>query len=327
MGVSGPSHPVKDGKMQIVIVVVLYKRSPAQSQTINSLAAVFQRSPELLNSLKVFIWDNSPAAILDPAIPFPCDYRHAGRNLGTSGAYNHAMEFAESMRSPWLLLFDQDTTVSHEFLPRMLEYGKRLQGDPEIGAVVGFIYSHGALVSPRRLLRFNRIEQVPSTFHGIHKRKAYAVNSATLLRVSALREIGGYSDEFWLDLSDVYVFQAMHQKGKYLYVAGDVRVEHSIASMDFDKEMSPERYRNFMAAESAYVDLYSSPLERIAQLFRLFVRTIRQYRNYENKTFARISWEYFCRRLFQTRSRRILGWRKQLARRDIPIIEDGRVIG
>jgi GT2 family glycosyltransferase len=313
--------------MQIVIVVVLYKRSPAQSQTINSLAAALDRNPELLHSFRVFIWDNSPIAMLEPALPFPSDYRHSGRNLGTSGAYNHAMEFAESLGSLWLLLFDQDTTVSQEFLPRMLEYGKRLQGESEIGAVVGFIYSHGALVSPRRLRRFNRIEQIPSTFQGIHKQKAYAVNSATLLRVSALREIGGYSDDFWLDLSDVYIFQAMHRKGKYMYVAGDVRVEHSIASMDFDKEMSPERYRNFMAAESAYVDLYSSPLERIAQLFRLFVRTIRQYRHYENKTFAKISWEYFCRRLFQSRAKRILGWRKQLALRDIPIVEDGRVVG
>ena len=46
--------------MQIVIVVVLYKRSPAQSQTINSLAAAFERNPELLDSFGVFVWDNSP---------------------------------------------------------------------------------------------------------------------------------------------------------------------------------------------------------------------------------------------------------------------------
>jgi GT2 family glycosyltransferase len=313
--------------MQIVIVVVLYKRSPAQSRTMNSLAAAFEQNPELLNSFRVFIWDNSPNALVDAAVPFPYDYGHNGRNLGTSGAYNHAMEFAESQGSPWLLLLDQDTSVSQDFLPRMLEYGKRFQGEPEIGAVAGFIYSHGVLVSPRRLRRFNRIKQIPPTFHGIHKQKAYAVNSATLMRVSALREIGGYSDEFWLDLSDVWVFQAMHRRGKYIYVAGDLRLDHSISSMDFDKEMSPQRYRNFMAAESAYVDLYSSPPEQVAQLLRLFVRTIRQYRRYENKTFARISWEYFCRRLFQTRAKRILGWRKQLALRDIPYIEDGRAIG
>jgi GT2 family glycosyltransferase len=313
--------------MQIVIVVVLYKRSPAQSQTINSLAEAFARDPALLDHFRVFIWDNSPAAMVDPTVPFPNDYRHGDRNLGTSGAYNKAMEFAESTGSSWLLLLDQDTTVSEEFLPRMLEYSQRLQDEREIGTVVPFIYSHGKLVSPRRLGRFNRVEQIPFPFHGIYKHKGYAANSATLMRVEALREIGGYSDEFWLDLSDVYAFQAMYRKGRYMFVAGDLQLQHSIAAMDFDNEMTPQRYRNFLAAESAYIDLYSSNLERAAQLIRLFVRTITQYWRYENKTFAKISWEYFCRRLFQTKAKRILGWRKQLAQRDIPIVEDGRVIG
>jgi GT2 family glycosyltransferase len=313
--------------MQIVIVIVLYKRSPSESQTINSLTAVFRRNPALLGALRVFIWDNTPNLSGEPVMPFPANYRHAGGNLGTSGAYNQALGFAESLGSPWLLLFDQDTTVSEELLPRMLDYSKSLQGVAEVGAVAGFVYSHGALVSPKRLARFNQVRPIAPTIHGIYKRKAYAVNSATLMRVSALREIGGYSDEFWLDLSDVYVFQAMHRRGKYIYLAGDLRVEHSIASMDFDNEMSPERYRNFIAAESAFIDLYLPPLERIAQLLRLFVRTIRQYWRYENKTFAKISWDYFCRRIFQTRATRILGWRKQLASRDMPVIEDGRVIG
>ena len=94
---------------QIVAVVVLYKRRPERSETIKSLAAVFERNPELLRSIQVLVWDNSPTAIDHPDFPFPCDYRHAGRNVGTSGAYNNAMEFAEAQGSPWLLLLDQDT--------------------------------------------------------------------------------------------------------------------------------------------------------------------------------------------------------------------------
>ena len=283
--------------------------------------------PSYWRGCGVFIWDNSPAALVAPAIPFPHTYRHNGRNAGTSGAYNEALQFAESMQAPWLLLLDQDTSVSPPFVPRMLEYSDRFAGTTEVGTVVGFIYSHGVLVSPRRLLRFNRIAQIPASFDGLHKQKAYAVNSATLMRVSALRAIGGYSDEFWLDLSDVYVFQAMHRRGQYMYIAGDLRLDHSIASMDFDNEMSPERYRNFIAAESAYVDFYSAPWERPAQLLRLFVRTLRQYRRYQNKAFARISWEYFCRRLLQSRTQRLQGWRKQLAQRDIPVVADGQVVG
>jgi hypothetical protein len=313
--------------MQIVIVVVLYKRTPEQSQTINSLGEVFGRNPKLLEFFKVLLWDNSPTALAEPAIPFPAEYRHGGRNLGTSGAYNHAMEFAESLGAPWLLLFDQDTTVSQEYLPRMLEYSHRFQNDSQISTVVPFVHSHGTLVSPRSLGRFNRVKQIPSTFDGVYKRKAYAVNSATLMRVAALREIGGYSEDFWLDLSDVYAFQAMYRRGRYMFIAGDLHLQHSIAALDFDKEMTPHRYRNFLAAESAYVDLYTSPPEQALHLLRLLARTVRQYRRYHNKVFAKICWEYFCRRLFHTKAKRILGWRQQLAQRDIPIIEDGQVIG
>ena len=105
---------------QIVAVVVLYKRLPEQSQTVNSLATVFANDPKLLESIRVVLWDNSPKAIDAINLPFPCDYRHAGRNVGTSGAYNYAMEFAEAEAFPWLLLLDQDTTVSAEFLPGFL---------------------------------------------------------------------------------------------------------------------------------------------------------------------------------------------------------------
>jgi GT2 family glycosyltransferase len=313
--------------MQIVIVVVLYKRSPAQSQTIQSLAEAFALDPKLLQSCQIFVWDNSPNPLVDPSFPIPCIYRHGGRNLGTAGAYNLAMEFAESVNVPWLLLFDQDTTVSPEFLPRMLEYSQRFLDNLEIATVVPFIWSHGALVSPRRIGTFNRVKQIPSSFGGVYKEKGYAANSATLMRVAALREIGGYSEEFWLDLSDVYAFQAMYRKGRYMFVAQDLQLQHSIAAMDFDKEMTVQRYRNFLAAESAYVDLYSSPLEQGVHLLRLLARTINQYWRYKNKAFAKICWEYFGRRLFHSRAKRLLGWRKQLAQRDIPIIEDGRVIG
>jgi GT2 family glycosyltransferase len=313
--------------MQILAVIVLYKRAPEQSQTIQSLIPIFGGNPGLNDSVRVLLWDNSPVPASEVSLPFRFELRHGGHNVGTSGAYNHAMELAESLSCPWLLLLDQDTQVSEEFLQGMIRYGEQFEQVAEVATVVPFIFSHGALVSPRRMLRFNRMQQIPVTFCGLCMDKAYAVNSATLLRVAALKEVGGYSDEFWLDLSDVYVFQALHRIGKHMYVACDLQVEHSIASMDFDKEMSPERYRNFLAAESAYIDLFLSPVERLAQLLRLFARTLRQYRRYENKIFSKIAWEYFLQRLFLTRARRLGRWRSQLRKRDIPAISDGQTIG
>jgi len=305
-------------KTQIVAVVVLYKRLPEQSQTINSLAAIFAAKPDLLDSIRVILFDNSPKPLDEIRLSFPYTYGHAGRNMGTSGAYNYAMEFAEAEGVPWLLLLDQDTTLSAEFLPRMLEYS---------GSVVPYIYSSGLLISPRKLGRFNHHSQISPPVDGVLPYKAFAVNSATLMRVAALREIGGYSDDFWLDLSDVYVFHAMYQKGRHIYVAGDLTLQHSLTSTNFDHDMAPERYRNFLSAESAFVDLYSTAPERAVHLLRLLGRTVRQRRRYQNKIFSRMTFEYFRRRLFHTRARRIRTWREQLVRRDLPIVEEGRVVG
>jgi GT2 family glycosyltransferase len=306
--------------MQILAVVVLYKQTPEESLTIKSLTSVFTLCPALNASVSVLLWDNSPLPAGEISLPFPFAYQHSAKNAGTSGAYNYAMELAEARSYPWMLLLDQDTNVTEEFLATMLRYSERFGESPEVAAVVPFIFSHGSLVSPRRLLSFNRVRQIPLSFTGLCKDKAYAVNSATLMRVSALRGVGGYSEEFWLDLSDVFVFQALHAQGKYMYIAGDLRVEHSIASMDFDREMSPERYRNFLAAESAYIDLFLPPIERVAQLGRLFLRVIRQYRRYKNKVFAGIAWEYFLQRLLLRRAERLKRWRIQLSKRDIPAV-------
>ena len=138
--------------MQILAVVVLYKQSPQQSQTIQSLIRVFAGNPGLDASVGVLLWDNSPAPATNVSLPFKFELGHAGRNVGTSGAYNYAMELAGSLGCPWLLLLDQDTTVTLEFLRGMIGYGEKFREAPEIAAVVPFIFSHGTLVSPRRLL-------------------------------------------------------------------------------------------------------------------------------------------------------------------------------
>jgi hypothetical protein len=171
------------------------------------------------------------------------------------------------------------------------------------------------------------VGRIARTSSGVYRQRAFAVNSGSLMRVSALREIGGYSDDFWLDLSDVYVFQEMYRKDRYLFIAGDLTLQHSITSMDFDKDMAPDRYRNFLAAESAFVDLYSSAPERAAHLLRLLLRTARQLRQHSNKEFSRMTFEYFNRRLFDSRTKRIQSWREQLVRRDITVVENGQIVG
>ncbi|MCJ1341698.1 hypothetical protein MMC09_006995, partial [Bachmanniomyces sp. S44760] len=177
----------------ILVVIVLYKKHPLQSETIASLERAVAHSPQLLHSLDILLWDNSPSSIEQSSLPVAYDYVFAGNNAGTSGAYNHGMDVAEARGIPWLLLLDQDTAISEEFLVGMLGYSNLLEERTEIASVVPFIRSHGSLVSPRFLNSFHRMPQIPPTFSGDCRRKAYAINSGSLMRVASLRQIGGYS--------------------------------------------------------------------------------------------------------------------------------------
>jgi GT2 family glycosyltransferase len=314
--------------MNILAIVVRYKMPLEQSQTLISLAEAFSSHPELLEEYGVLVWDNSAIRLEDPKLSFPFQYGFSEKNLGVSGAYNHASSFAESIGCRWLLLLDQDTTVTADYLQRMLVHVREVESNQNIATIVPFVRSHGTLVSPRKFGRMIRNHQIPRLTSGIYREDAYAVNSGTVMRVSALLSVGGYSEEFWLDLSDAYIFQALYRDGKRMYIAADLELAHSVASMDFDRQMTPERYRSFLAAENMYLAMYRSRLVNLAQTFWLMARAGRQYRRYKNKDFARITLHFLWQRIFWSNSACVKEWKEILeGRRSIPAIADGRIVG
>jgi hypothetical protein len=311
------------GTMQILAVVVRYKTPLDCSETFLGITKALQQDSELATAIRVFLWDNTPQGLEQPDLPAGFEYGHSGENLGVSGAYNRALEVAERYGCPWMLLLDQDTSVTVEFLRRMLAYSKTLQPTPEVGSIVPFVRSHGEWVSPRRLVSFNRVPLIDRSISGLYRGSGYGVNSGSLLRVSCLREAGGFSEEFWLDLSDVYIFQRLYERKRYMYIAGDVELQHDIAGMNFEQEMVPERYQTFLAAENVYMDMYQSRFENAVQTVRLLLRTIRQLVQYRDKVYATITWHYFLSKLFVPRSRRLQHWREYLLEyRRIPSVSD-----
>jgi GT2 family glycosyltransferase len=301
--------------MSVLAVVVLYKRSVDRSQTLISLGTALGRHPELLRLLQVLLWDNSPMP-LTPTLAFPFKYVHSSKNIGTSGAFNRAMEFAEAGSVPWLLLLDQDTTLSEDFVPKMLAYSRRFTDCLDVAAVVPLLWCRGQIVSPKRFRSLYRISPVPPACYGTYKEQVVVCDSATLMRTAALREAGGYDEElFWLDFSDIYVFDALHRNGKSIYVASDLQLQHSLSMMDYDRDMTPERYSNFLAAEGTFFSLRRSRLDNVALTVRLLARGTKQYLRYKNKTFARMTWTAFCRRVLVAKAQRMKNWEAELGRR------------
>jgi len=288
-----------------------------ESQTIQGLLQTFACYPELHDSLSVLIWDNSPTPLKNPLPLSSFIYKHSQENLGVSGAYNRAMKLAEAMGCQWLLLLDQDTATPADFLPEMLKLGCRFLNKPEIGAVVPFLMDGDRILSPFKVL-FKRLKPLHRPFEGVYPGQVSAANSGTLMRIDALRQIGGFNEDFWLDFSDIVVFHLLHQHGKQVYIAGDLLLQHKIAVIDFKNSMSPERYSSFIAAEGAFWDTYGTVAEPAFHTLRILERTIRQKRRFENSAYAKITLAYFFTRLFLSKKYRLRRWKLQSLRRDIP---------
>jgi len=292
--------------MKILIVVVRYNVPLSESQTISGLAQAFQNHPRLTDEMGVLIWDNSPEALTAPLLPFPIEYRHSSKNQGVSGAYNGAIPVASERNIPWMLLLDQDTSITGQYLLAMLENAVSLAPQVEIAAIVPTVRVGDFVVSPREA-RFNS-HRAYTAGAGIATGEPFAINSGSVMRVEALRKIGGFSTEFWLDYSDMYVYHQFFLLGMKVWRASEVELQHEMTIMDYDKLMAPWRYRNFLEAEGAFHDLYKGPLENATQSLRLMVRAILQRMRHKNPEFSRTTWSYFLQRLSMRKKTRLQRW-------------------
>lgn len=287
--------------------MVRYNTPLAQSHTAIGVRDALASNPLLREKYRFLIWDNSPERLMDSGVPVPFEYRHSRHNLGISGACNGALQLAREQSHAWVLLLDQDTRVTAPFLEAMLRWSMDLALRREIALAAPTVRVGAKIVSPRQQL-FNRHRAYPDSAPCIADGEAFAINSGSLLRTAAIHAIGGFSPDFWLDYSDIYVCHQLYLHGYKIWRATDVELQHEMSVMDYDRLMTPSRYINFSYAETAFNDLYKGTLENCVQNLRLLVRAVRQRRKYKDPAFSRITLAQLFYRLRVSRAARIQQW-------------------
>ena len=300
--------------MAILAVMVRYNTPLQQSDTVRGVCEALSGDAALAKAYQFLIWDNSAEPIEYPSLPIRFEYRHSRHNMGISGACNEAIYLAHARRHQWMLLLDQDTRVTAAFLKSMLGWSERLASRSEIAVVAPTVRSGGLVVSPRQYL-FNRHIAYLDPAPGIAEGEAFAINSGSLTRVSALRAVGGFSNDFWLDYSDIYICHQYFLHGYKLWRATDTELEHEMTVRDYDRLMTPARYINYSYAESAFNDMYKGPWENGVQNLRLLARAVRQRRRYKDPAYSRITLAQFFYRMRNSRERRIENWKNEGERR------------
>jgi glycosyltransferase involved in cell wall biosynthesis len=294
-------------------VIVLYRTHPAESPAFATLLAAKAKLDSGRTALQVLLYDNTPVSLDPGPLPEGVRYEAAGENAGLASAYNRALSIAQSQNATWLLILDQDTTLPPDFLSRISQVATTVDADPSIAAIVPRMVDHGRSVAPV-FIRFWGASYAAANCQGTSPYEVHATNSATLFRVSSLKQIGGFSPYFWLDYLDGYVFHQLYKHGGKIYIAREIEVVHEL-SLLHGGDLTPERFHNILRAESAYWDLYGTPVQRLAFDARLLLRTGRQRKRGHTAAITQLTWNELKRRLFHTKARRIQEWKHEMEQR------------
>ena len=295
-------------KLRIFAVIVLYKCRAEDSPAFQSLRVAADRYPEV--ELNALIFDNSPEQVAAPILAPNFTYASAVSNQGLSGPYNQTLAMAHTKGFEWLLTLDQDTTLPEDFLLTLSKIAIRLQHDESVAAIVPQMMSGELPLSPM-YVHWLRSRPAPRGFTGFNQGELYAFNSAALLRVAALVELGGFSTEFWLDQLDLWLHHQLYRAGKRVFIAGNVQIEHRLSLQNYES-LAPARYSNFLEAESAFFDGYRGRVANCMLTATLLARYYKQKKRGDPPSIQQLTKEHLKRRLLQSRNRRLDGWKNQV---------------
>jgi GT2 family glycosyltransferase len=291
----------------IFAIIVLYKKTAAASPTVWTLLEAAHAASNRLR-LTVLVVDNTPGGQDLGVLPGGVRYHAEPDNPGLAVPYNKALKMAEEEGFTWLLTLDQDTNLPVDFLKKIEVYAEQYASAARVAGIVPRITDRGRLISPFRFVGGFFPKVLAPGVEGVSKRFTSALNSASMLRVSTVRMLGGYDLQFPLHNSDTNLFHRLDQAGKRLVVAGNILVSHELAIMDRQGRMTPERYRRLLADERVFWDLHMGVLGRAERLLRLMGRVCKDLARNENRDFCAITLDEIKLRLLTRRSNRIRRW-------------------
>jgi len=264
----------------ILAIVVLYKMRFSASPSYGKLNAAFREWPELASKIDLLVVDNSPEAQALPA-DFCGRYVHDGTNPGLASRYNYALREAVASGATWLLLLDQDTTLTDAYLQELAELSTQLAGEETIAIVVPKLIDVNTLQSPH-LPRYRRSEYaLDLQSYGVLGGLVRAYNSGAMLRVSALQAVGGFPEAYWLDYLDHATMHLLQARGGQVYVM-QARLQHEMSIHRADKHEDPAhaaRHRNQLRAEIRFYRQFGSVRERLWHRASLAKQALRSARD------------------------------------------------
>lgn len=224
----------------IQVVVVLYGMRAEQSI---ALRTFMQYRDCLRGGYHLCIYNNST----DIVVEWPeAEVVNATANDGLAKAYNFALGRARENGCQWLLLLDQDTVLTADYLRSLDAFVA--SGRTEMVAAVPSLIQNNIHMSPAAYRPWKgvawRCEPVTASSPLRDGRVLTAFNSCSLLNVDKLLAMNGFNEEYPLDMLDHWMYHQFHRR-QWRTCVLDCELTHSLSE---NTGMSLMRYRGYLHA-------------------------------------------------------------------------------
>jgi GT2 family glycosyltransferase len=254
---------------RIVAVVVLYKMTFAESRSLTSLRTILSEDEAPARTIGLMVCDNTPHKQVPPADYSGNFYRDV-TNPGLAHWYNLALKAASESAARWIMLLDQDTEVTAEYIAEAITQSEIAEADRKIIALVPKLLQDGVVCSPLTPPTYRHPLPFDKDFTGIAAQRLHVFNSGAIVRVSALQAAGGFPQDFPLDYLDHATFSALQSRDGRLFVMGS-SLEHSLSSSNVRRTdtAAVARHRSILLAERKFYQRNGSVRDRLYRRVRL----------------------------------------------------------
>lgn len=260
-----------------LIVVVVYEIELKQSITLQRLFSIFESKSI---NVDLLVYDNSKQSTYQGEHAGDVRYyKHDAENSGVAGAYNYALKLATQLDKKWLVLFDQDTTISNNYFSAL---SSGMQRYPQEKLFCATVVSYNTIVSPAYFFAERAfVLKAPKT--GLLQSKCFTViNSGITVSVPELKALGGYDADLPLDFSDHNFFRK-YKKANKTFVVIDAENSHNLsAHADVDFDVVFKRFKIYAQAAK----IYASKVGNIFPKVWLWIRAMKLSFKFKDSAFV-----------------------------------------
>ncbi|MBU5363116.1 glycosyltransferase [Enterococcus raffinosus] len=251
------------------VVVVLYNMTFSESPTVVSLNKLLSSGafPEIR---KILIFDNSESSTIPEGLDKRFVYYHSKTNVGLAKAYNYTLSQSFD-DTEWLVTMDQDTLITADYLTEIV---KHHDISSDIVLLAPLVKDQNQQISPVFGDNLRPLHKDLPKKNQSYSQMVMVINSGATIRVSFMREIGGYNLDFPLDYLDHWLCWKVFKEQKKIFIL-NVTLQHELSVLNYVDQMNISRYKSIMHAEAIYYSSYAGDLF-IAYRKQLFFRGCKQ---------------------------------------------------